>query len=338
MTSSYDLRPQNGKVVEISIASFFILVLVALTVSHYQRPRSSPAAASTEFVDACARADLGALRKATAAATVDAFVRHFGAKRRVQALEVYERAARLGRDRWRQYRERSNTLAVAEYQRLRDRVSALGRQAVNELPVDARMRLMDSPSAYQAALLERGIAALPAQERASAQNLVALRSGSASPDEVFLEQEGYRLLPPEDRAVVPSAAALSNGRNAEKDRLLETLGLPLLSEEERKRITGFTRAELLDTEAFDLKHGAEPAQQFLQALQMGKRTTSSNEPLCTFRKVEEQGSLFRGDEATCSPLVDLGGQSRRQALLRLSLREAGSEWLVQGIEPALPNL
>jgi hypothetical protein len=233
----------------------------------------------------------------------------------------------LGMSRWEEYHQRALQQANAAYERLRERVTALGKEAFTRLPVEERMQLMDDTSRYNAFVFEQGIQALPAEDRNRIDNVEAFRQGADRYQ--FAQREGWNYLSEEDRAALGSPAVLSEQMTAEKLAFLDRVGLPLLDARLKKELGEIQRSELGDPEAFKFKYGEPLAKDYLSKAKIPPPLAVQP---CSFVGQDVGGSLLRGNIAVCAVTFQVGG---RTVTSSVRLQKVDFAWLVESVQPAL---
>jgi hypothetical protein len=313
--------------IEIGLLVVTILGAAFLYWTHTQQPYSAPQGTVDLLIKAGGSADLGEFQKASTAVYYADFVRHFGEQKYQRVSAIYDHVARLGMPQWQEYSQRALQQANVGYERLRERVNALGKEAFARLSVDERMQLMDDRSKYEAYVLDQGIQALPPEERARIDNVEAFRQGADRYQ--FAQREGWNYLSEEDRAALGSPAVLSEGLTPEKVAFLDRVGLPLLDARLKKELGEIQRSELSDPDAFKFKYGEPLAKDYLTKTKIPQALRIAP---CQFPKEASGGSLLRGDIAGCRVTVQARKQVRQ---IDVTLRKADFRWLVEGVQPAL---
>jgi len=313
--------------IEIGLLAVAALAAVLLYWSHTRQPYSAPAGTIELLIKAAGSGDLGEFQKASIPRYYGTFVRHFGEQKFQRVSAIYNHILRLGMPHWEEYHQRALQQAYVGYDQLRERVTTLGKEAFNRLPVEERMQLMDDRSKYDAFVFEQGIQALPAAERSRIDNVEDFRQGRDRYR--FADREGWNFLSDEDRAALGSPAALSEELTPEKVAFLDRVGLPLLDAKFKKELGEIQRSELSDPDAFKFKYGEPLAKDYLTKTKIPQALRIAP---CQFPKEDSGGSLLRGDIAGCRVTVQARKQVRQ---IDVTLRKADFRWLVEGVQPAL---
>lgn len=322
-------RPQPWRA---NIATILALALLGggLLFAYHKQPSGRPESAVNGLFQGLSSKNLVALSTVMTRAKYEGFLRAFGGSKLARVREAYDEAFRLGAPRWQELRQRANILASTEYDRLRDRVIALGRDAFSALAVDERLKLMDDQDAYTAFLFEQGTSALAQTERSQMGTPADIRLGRDR--NRFAEQQGFAQLSPDDKAIVGSAEALSESQGPAMIALHDKFGVPLLPKALRTEIGTITRADMNDSDAFMLKYGEPLAAQFLQTHQIPSDPGPS---LCSYSWADQRGSLLRGNLAVCR--VRLPTSSGPQELA-LAMIKDHFKWRVAVITPEVNDI
>lgn len=312
---------------EIALLVVAVLAAALLYWSHTKQRYSAPVRTIELLIQAAGSGDLGEFQKASTPDYYGAFVRYFGDMKYKQVSVIYRRVESLGMPRWEEYRQRALQQSSGAYDRLRERVTALGKEAFTRLPVEERMQLMDDPSRYNAFVFEQGVQALPAEDRNRIDNVEAFRQGADRYR--FAQREGWNYLSEEDRTALGSPAALSEQMTVEKLAFLDRVGLPLLDARAKKELGEIQRSELNDPEAFKFKYGEPLAKDYLTKT---KIPAAQQIGPCHFLREDYEGSLLRGEVAKCGVIFQIRSEVRR---LEVTLVKADFRWLVSGVEPNL---
>jgi hypothetical protein len=315
---------------ELAVAGISLVLAAGFGFAHRKQPHSMPEDSVARLFTALASKNLDSVKAELGEAAYNDFLRTFGVAKHQRIQRAYDRAFRLGAPRWNELRERGRELAGQEYERLRQRVSALGKQAFADLAVSERMRLMDDPAAYDEFVFAQGVSALSGTERPRIGTAAEFRARLDR--DRFVEREAFAALSAEDQALAGSAEALSDGQNAAKLSLHDKFGIPQLPTEQQNDIGSVTRAELQDEAVFTLKHGAPLAKEFLEQRSIPADAGLRN---CTYPWADDRGSLINGDEAVCSLAIPV---SRGQQEAVVGLRKDGFAWRVTEIRPTLTNI
>ena len=313
--------------IEIGLLVVAVLAAALLYWAHTRQPYSAPAGTIELLIKAAGSADLGEFQKASTPGHYAAFVRYFGEQKFQRVSAIYNHILRLGMPHWEEYHQRALQQAYVGYDQLRERVTTLGKEAFNRLPVEERMQLMDDRSKYDAFVFEQGIQALPAEERSRIDNVEDFRQGRDRYR--FAEREGWNFLSDEDRSALGSPAALSSGRTLEKLAFLDRVGLPLLDAKLKKELGEIQRSELSDPEAFKFKYGEPLAKDYLSKAKIPPPLTVQR---CSFVGQDVGGSLLRGNIAVCAVTFQVGG---RIVTSSVTLQKVDFAWLVESVQPAL---
>lgn len=310
---------------EIAGAGVLLVVAAFAYWLHITQPYSEPQDTVLLFMQSTNKADLVGFQKASSPTYYSSFVRHFGEQKYERVTWIYRQVYQLGLPKWHEYRQRAQTAADVEYQRLHERVSNLGKEAFSRLSPEKRLELMDDQQKYQAFVFQSGVNALSASDRARIESVDAFREGRDR--ERFAEREAWTLLSAEDKAVLGSLATLSSTDTAEKLAFLDRMGLPNLSQNLKKEITNIPRSELYDPDAFKFKYGEPIAKEFFE---FSKIPDDVGTVPCSFSRQDGRDSLLRGDLAQCK------FQSRAKGNLlsiTINLKKVDWRWLVEAVDP-----
>jgi len=275
---------------------------------------------------AAAGGDLDKFRQACTPQFYTAFVRSFGEAKYQRVLRTFDQVQRLGMPQWLEIRQRVMAGAVEAYDRLRQRVVALGRSELAKLPVERRMQLLDQQGSD--AFLELGLTALPPEERRLVGDVQAFRD---SKDRLsFAQSQAWTYASAEDKKALGSQAALSSENTPEKLAFLDRVGLPLVDEASRKELAEIHRSELQDAENFKFKYGDPLARAYLgQKLVPGDIALEA----CEFERADSRGGLMRGIDSNCVVGSTLSGGGAPAVVV--ALRKTDRQWLVASVTPPL---
>ena len=197
-----------------SISAASVAILACAVVAggvffylHSARPYSSPQATVAAVVKAAASSNLGSVRDSSTGGYYADVIGHFGQIKYEQVRSGYQDAFDKAMPRWLEYRQRAESAAQGAFQKLREKVDTLGREAVGKLSIEERMHLTEDRAKYADFVLDAGVKALPPEERKKIEDPAAFQSGREL--RRFAAREGWVLLSPEDQKSLGSPAVLS---------------------------------------------------------------------------------------------------------------------------------
>ncbi len=309
---------------EIAIALGATIVSLILFFVHAANPLSTPDSAVHTAIATVSQGNLDQLQPALTETYYQNFAGHFGERRFLQARAVYDEAYARATPVWMEYRRKAESLSRNAYSELQAKIERLGKDAVNSLPLDERMKLTEDRQKYAALIFDEGVKALSPEERARIGG-----NGNSPGVRNLSDKSVWDLLPEEDRAAMGSPAVLASGITPEKTTFFERTGLPLLKPEQRKAIEGISSADLSNPTAFMVRYGRDSAKQYLATVVNGATLVSLN---CFIRDEKLRGSLIQGPDAGCESSIAV---RYSQKTFGMRLQKTGGSWRISEMYPAL---
>ncbi|MBZ5524376.1 MAG: hypothetical protein LAP21_19235 [Acidobacteriia bacterium] len=310
---------------EVAIAVGALIVSIILLFVHHSNPLSDPVDSVRFAVAGASHGNLDQLKAASTDAYHQDLIGHFGEGRFHQVRNVYQEAYNRAMPAWLEYRRKAETLARGAYDELQDKVQRAGKETLNSLSVEERLKLTEDREKYEERIFEEGVKSLGPQDREKVGDPQAFRKRANFRS--FVDRYAWASLSESDRSTLGSAAVLASGITPEKVAFLESTGLPMLKPEERQIVSGISSSELANPTSFMLRYGVEPAKKFLAEAAISPTVQIKD---CKVGEEERQGSLFKGSLADCTGTVSIRSNSHE---LAIRLRRTGGNWKVASVTP-----
>jgi hypothetical protein len=318
----------------LQLAGLVVALFVAAVVTHRihaSRPYSEPGVSVQSLFAAAAEGSLDRLRDASTPSFYAAFVEAFGDQKYRDVQSIFSDVQRLGLPLWREIRSRTEVAALAEYERLREEVAALGREEFGKQSIEQRLELIERRE-NDSFILGAGIRALPSERRRLIVDVTAFRDGRDR--EQFVDAYGWEFSSADDKKVLGLSAALSSGMTPEKLAFMDRTGLPLLPAAQRARLGSIKRDELSDPAAFKFKYGEPLAREYLARKDVPTGLVAQN---CGFNRADSSGGMLRGVRSSCVFMASVGGRNSPLPVL-IDLRKVDNQWLVDQMNPPMYTL